>query len=434
VIGTLIVLVGMGLLVLGLFSSGGNLLAVGIGMGVVFLGVAILGPMLAGPISAGLGAPIRRVRGIPGALARENAMRNPKRTSATAAALMIGVGLVGLITIFGASARKSIDAALDRSMKADYVVRNTGGFGIGNIPVSAEQSLAAVPNVKSVMGVRVGQAEIKGSVRDLNAADPKLIQSTFDLQPIHGSFADLGPTGLAVLEHQANTNNLHIGSKVPVKFAETGTQIFTVQVIYKQAGFADWVTSLAAYENNFADQFDQQIYIKTTNGVTPENTAALKTVLARYPGPSLQTREQFKQSQASQINQFLNLVYVLLFFAIVIALFGIANTLGLSIIERTHELGLLRAVGMSRKQLRQTVRWESVIIALLGTLLGLVIGVAFAWAMVKALSDQGIDQFSLAPVQLVVIIVLAGIFGVVAAAFPARRAARLDILRSIHTE
>jgi putative ABC transport system permease protein len=221
---------------------------------------------------------------------------------------------------------------------------------------------------------------------------------------------------------------------VPVKFAATGTQLFTVQVIYKQAGFADWVTSLEAYENNFADQFDQQIYVKTTNGVTPENTAALKAVLQRYPGPDLQTREQFKASQAGQINQFLNLVYVLLFFAIVIALFGIANTLGLSIIERTHELGLLRAVGMSRKQLRQTVRWESVIIALLGTLLGLVIGVAFAWALVKALSDQGIDQFSLAPVQLVVIIVLAGFFGIVAAAWPARRAARLDILRSIHTE
>jgi putative ABC transport system permease protein len=157
-------------------------------------------------------------------------------------------------------------------------------------------------------------------------------------------------------------------------------------------------------------------------------------VLKQYPGPELQTRDQFKASQAGQINQLLNLIYALLFFAIVIALFGIANTLGLSIIERTHELGLLRAVGMSRKQLRQTVRWESVIIALLGTLLGLVIGVAFAWAMVRALSDQGIDKFSLAPVQLLVIVVLAGFFGVIAAAWPARRASRLDILRSIHTE
>jgi putative ABC transport system permease protein len=433
VIGTLITVIGFLLLVFGLFSSGGNLPAVGAGMAVVFLGVAILGPMLAGPISSVLGAPIRRIKGIPGALARENAMRNPKRTSATAAALMIGVGLVGLITIFGASARKSVNAALDRSMKADYVVTNTS-FGQSSIPVTAEAQLAQVPNVKSVMGVRQGQAKIKGDVRMVSAVDPKQVDSVFDLETTKGSLSDLSPTGLAIRDKVASDNGLHLGSRVPVEFASTGKQEFTVEAIFKETGFADWITSTQAYENNFADQFDSAIYIKTTNGVTAENTAALKAVLKQYPGPELQTQAQFKASQASQINQFLNLVYVLLFFAIVIALFGIANTLGLSIIERTHELGLLRAVGMSRKQLRQTVRWESVIIALLGTLLGLVISVAFAWALVKALADQGINEFSLAPVQLIVIIVLAGIFGVIAAAWPARRAARLDILRSIHTE
>ena len=148
----------------------------------------------------------------------------------------------------------------------------------------------------------------------------------------------------------------------------------------------------------------------------------------------MQTRDEYKASQAAQINQFLNLVYVLLFFAIVIALFGIANTLGLSIIERRHELGLLRAVGMTRRQLRSSVRWESVIIALLGTLLGLVIGVVFAWAMVRALHDEGIEQFSLAPAQLLLIVILAAVFGVIAAAWPARRAAKLDVLRSIEAD
>ena len=153
--------------------------------------------------------------------------------------------------------------------------------------------------------------------------------------------------------------------------------------------------------------------------------------MQQYPGPEVQTRDEYKASQAAQINQFLNLVYILLFFAIVIALFGIANTLGLSIIERRHELGLLRAVGMTRRQLRSSVRWESVIIALLGTFLGLIIGVVFVWAMVKALHDQGIEKFALAPAQLVLIVVLAAFFGVVAAAWPARRAARLDVLGSI---
>jgi putative ABC transport system permease protein len=398
----------------------------------VFLGVAILGPVIAAPISGVLGAPIRRFRGITGVIARNNAMRNPKRTSATAAALMIGVGLVGLITIFAASARTSVDAAIDRSMKADYVV-NSAGFGPGTIPITLEDDLRSVQNVEMVSGVRVGQARIKGDVDFLYAADPAKINSLFDLQPVQGKISDLGENGLAVLETTANDNNLHLGSKVIVEFPETGRQTFTVESIFAQTGFANWVTSLDTYEANVADQFDTQIYIKTTGGVTPENTAALKKVVKQYPGPKLETREQFKATQAGQINQILTLIYVLLFFAIVIALFGIANTLGLSIIERKRELGLLRAVGMTRKQLRASVRWEAVIIALLGTLLGLVIGVAFAWAMVRALSDQGIDKFSLAPARLLLIVVLAALFGILAAMWPARRAAKLDVLDSIQS-
>jgi putative ABC transport system permease protein len=429
--GLLVTALGALLLGLGLFGDSG-LAVVGLGMGVVFLGVAILGPVIAAPISGALGAPIRRAKGITGAIARQNAMRNPKRTSATAAALMIGVGLVGLITIFAASARTSVNAAIDRSMKADYVV-NSSGFGPGTIPIELEDQLRSVPNVESVSGVRVSQAKIKNDVDFLYAADPKKINSLFDLQATQGNLSDLGPNGIAVLQSTADDNGLQLGSKVRVQFPETGAQTFTVESIFKQTGFANWVVSLDAYEANVADQFDTQIYIKTTGGVTPENTAALKKVVSQYPGPKLEDREQFKATQAGQIDQILNLIYVLLFFAIIIALFGIANTLGLSIIERKRELGLLRAVGMTRRQLRSSVRWEAVIIALLGTLLGLVIGVAFAWAMVRALRDQGIDKFTLAPVQLIVIVVLAALFGILAAAWPARRAAKLDPLESIES-
>jgi putative ABC transport system permease protein len=179
--------------------------------------------------------------------------------------------------------------------------------------------------------------------------------------------------------------------------------------------------------------FDANVYVLTRGGPTAANRASIEKVMKRFPNGELQDRDEFKASQSAQINQFLNLVYALLLFAIFIALFGIANTLGLSIIERRHELGLLRAVGMTRRQLRSSVRWESVIIALLGTLLGLVIGVVFAWAMVKALADQGIDKFSVAPAQLLLIVILAALFGVLAAAFPARRAARLDVLASIRS-
>jgi putative ABC transport system permease protein len=434
IVGVLVTAVGALALASGLFGNGDNALPmVGLGAVVVFFGVAILGPSIAAPLSAVIGAPIRRFKGITGSLARENAMRNPKRTSATAAALMIGVALVGLITIFAASARTSVNAAIDRSMKADYVV-NSGGFGTGTIPIEAEGKLADVENVESVSGVRTTQAKIEGSVDFLYAADPARIDSLFDLQPTQGKISTLTPNGIAVLDTTASDNNLKLGDTVEVIFPATGAQKFTVESIYEQAGFANWVVSLDAYDKNVPDQFDNQIYVKTTGGVTPENTAALKQVVKEFPGPKLQTRDEFKAAQVGQVNQLLNLIYALLFFAIIIALFGIANTLGLSIIERTHELGLLRAVGMTRRQLRSSVRWESVIISLLGTFLGLVIGVVFAWAMVHALADQGIDKFSLAPVQLIVIVVLAAVFGVVAAIWPARRAARLDILESIRTE
>jgi len=429
VFGILITLVGVAFLLLGLFGDSG-LLYVGIGMGVVFLGVAVLGPMISAPISGALGIPIQKLKGVTGVIARENAMRNPKRTSATAAALMIGVALVGLITVFAASARTSVNAAIDRSMKADYVITSPG-FGQGTIPLEAQRALAKIPQVTSASGIRSGQAEIDGSVTQIIAADPTQIDSLFDLQPKQGRISELTPDGIAVLDSTASDNGWKLGQTVPIKFAQTGTQQFKVESIYQQSGFTNYVITNDAYEKNFTDQFDYQVYVSAKGGVTPENTAAIKQVMKQYPGPKVETRDEYKATQAAQINQFLNLVYVLLFFAIVIALFGIANTLGLSIIERRHELGLLRAVGMTRRQLRSSVRWESVIIALLGTLLGLVIGVVFAWAMVKALADQGIDKFSVAPAQLLLIVVLAGLFGVLAAAWPARRAAKLDVLASI---
>jgi putative ABC transport system permease protein len=431
VFGGVITLAGIGLLLLGLFADAG-LLAVGVGMGVVFVGVAVLGPIISTPISGALGIPIQKLKGVTGVIARENAMRNPKRTSATAAALMIGVALVGLITVFAASARTSVNAAIDRSMKADYVV-SSPGFGQGSIPIEAQRALADLPEVTSASGIRAGQAQIAGSVTQIIAADPAEIDSLFDLQPKQGTLRELSPNGIAVLDSTASDNGWKLGQTVPITFAQTGTQQFQVESIYTQSGFTNYVITLDAYEQNFTDQFDFQVYVSTEGGVTPENTAAIKGVMKQYPGPKVETREEYKATQAAQINQFLNLVYVLLFFAIVIALFGIANTLGLSIIERRHELGLLRAVGMTRRQLRSSVRWESVIIALLGTLLGLVIGVVFAWAMVKALADEGIDKFSVAPVQLLVIVILAGLFGVLAAAWPARRAAKLDVLDAIST-
>jgi putative ABC transport system permease protein len=373
------------------------------------------------------------MKGITGLLAEENAKRNPKRTSATAAALMIGVALVALITVFGASASASVGSAIDKSMKADYIV-TTEGFGNGTLPTTLAPQLAKTPGVTQVSGVQSGFAKIKGDVQNLLGVDPKVVDSLFDLEVSQGSLQALQLDGLAVSKTVADDDGFKVGQRVPVVFAQTGRKLFTVQAIFDQTAVPGYVISTAAYKQNFPDVFDAQIYLKTQGGPNPQNRAAIKQTLKVYPSAKVQDRAQFKAAQSKQIDQLLNLVKALLLFAIFIALFGIANTLGLSIIERTRELGLMRAVGMTRRQVRSLVRWEAVIIALLGAFLGIVIGVVFAWALVKALSDQGIKVFNAAPGQLLVIFVLAAIFGVFAAIWPARRASKLDVLQAISTE
>ncbi len=260
------------------------------------------------------------------------------------------------------------------------------------------------------------------------------MDSLFDLEVSQGSLQALQLDGLAVSKTTADDNNWKIGQKIPVTFAQTGRQLFTLQAIYDQNAVPSYTISTAAYAKNFPDVFDAQIYLKTEGGPSPQNRAAIKQTMKAYPSGKVQDRAQFKAAQSKQIDQLLNLVKALLLFAIFIALFGIANTLGLSIIERTRELGLMRAVGMTRRQVRSLVRWEAVIIALLGAFLGIVIGILFAWALVTALKDQGINVFSAAPGQLLVIFVLAAIFGVLAAIWPARRASKLDVLQAISTE
>ncbi len=208
-----------------------------------------------------------------------------------------------------------------------------------------------------------------------------------------------------------------------------------MRAIYNEQALAGpYVISLANYERNFADQSDAIVMVTTEPGRAVAARPGIERVLARYPNGKLQNRSEFKAAQAKQINQLLNLIYALLMMAIIIAVVGIANTLALSIFERTREIGLLRAVGLSRAQVRSVVRWEAVIIALFGTLLGLAIGVFFGWVLVRALADQGIDRLSLPPGQLLVLVVLGAGVGTLAAIWPARRAARLDMLRAIASE
>jgi putative ABC transport system permease protein len=439
IIGGGITVVGMAILLYGLFGADRNEITfVGFGALLVFIGVFVLAPLIAKPVARVLGLPLPRIKGMTGTLARENAVRSPKRTARTAAALMIGVALVGFITIFASSAKESIAAAITDQVKVDYIVTTGSNFGGGGLSPSLAQSLAKSPVIDAVTPIRFGPVRVKGSDSSVVAADPVAASKMFDFQFTHGSFADLTDNGVAIWKKYADDHNLKLGDTLPMKFSKGQTRRLKVEGIYKRNELAGtYLISLRNFERNQSQMFqlDFQLFAKLKPGVSAsEGRHAIEQLLKPYPTAKLKDQAQYKDDQVSTINSLLNLVYALLLLAIIIALIGIANTLALSIYERTHELGLLRAVGMTRKQVRSSIRWESVIIAVFGTLLGLVIAVFFSWSVFLALKDQGFSHFSVAPAQLTVIVVLAALAGVIAAIWPARRAAKLDVLRAIQTE
>lgn len=432
VAGTAVLAAGVGALVAGL--SGGTIALVGIGAAVMFIAVAILAPVLARPVARIIGAPMARFGGVSGTLGRENAMRTPKRTASTAAALMIGVALVGFIMTFAASAKASINGSIDRDFHGDFVL-DTGTYGIGGVSHTLATDLAARPEFTAVTASRVAAASIDGSVTELNSWDAATLTSIFDIEPQQGDIASLGSTGIAVEDGYATEHGWTLGSKVPVTFAQ-GTTTLTVAAIF---GDSTWTGSVfvdhAVFDSFGIDPLDARVYVRTAPSVDAATArGVLDQAASTYPSVQVMDHAGFKAAKAGDINTLLNLIYALLALAIVIALIGITNTLALSIFERTRELGLLRAIGMTRSQLRATVRWESMIIALFGTAMGLVLGLFFGWSLVHALADKGFDAFVVPTGSLLVVAVIAAVAGVAAAVLPARRAARLDVMGAIATQ
>ena len=439
------ILVGIALLVLGvaaLFTGlfahvGSQVLVVGAGALLVFFAVSVLGRTVSLPLSRVVGAPLPRLRGIPGKLARANAMRNPKRTAASASALMIGVGLVGFITILASSTTASINSTIDHSFAGDIVIDSGAGL-TGGIDPALAQRLTALPQVSTVAGVRGGLAEIFGKPEQIAAVDPGTIGKIFHVGSAQGSTGGLGRTGIAVYKDVATAHRLKVGSAVPVVFRDTGPQTLRVALIYGDSMAAPaprYFLGTSAFDANFTFHYDSAVVIQKAPGTsTAAALTAVRAIATKYSGTTVMDQTAFKAQRAQPYQALLRLVYVLLALAIFIALLGIGNTLALSIFERTRELGLMRAVGMTRRQLRATIRWESVIIALQGTLLGLLVGVFFGWALVLAMKSQGITEFSLPVLSLVTVVVLAAVAGVVAAILPSRRAAKLNILRAIVSE
>ncbi|MGD1221766.1 ABC transporter permease [Streptomyces krungchingensis] len=411
----------------------------GLGAVLALAAFVVLGPVASTTAVRILGSPLDTLRGVTGGLARRNALRSPGRTAATASALMIGVAVVSLFTVFGASLKATMDQTVARSFAGDVAV-STPSFGAGGSGLSPKLApeIARQPTVETAVGLGRGVAEVNGSGRALTVTDPVALGKVFDLGEVRGSLAGLGTDGIAVTEQEADRQHLRTGGTARLTFTDGEQRDFTVRAVYGRSELAgDYVITRAAWAPHRIQDSDTLVAVSFKDGVsTADGRAAVEKVAQRFGNPEVQTRDEYAQSSAGGIDMMLTLVYALLALAVLIALLGIANTLTLAVHERTRELGLLRAVGQTRAQLRAMVRWESVLVAAFGTAGGLALGAFLGWVLVKA-SDGASDSsfaFAMPPVQLVVVALVGLAAGALAGLRPARRAARLDVLRAIATE
>jgi putative ABC transport system permease protein len=430
---------GFASLVYGLFGPGlgtsAILLFMGVGALLVFCGVALFAFKLVPAMATALGWPTAQVGGAPGVLARGNAKRNPQRTATTAAALMIGLALVTLVALLGAGIRSSFTGAVDRIFVADYAITAQNNFS--PIPIDAAQAADRTRGVESVASVRTGEALVYGKREFVTAVTPNAGEA-LELDWKAGSqavFANLGTDGAIVDDGFASDHDLTVGSPIRITVPSGKVLILRVAGIFDPpAGgspFGVVTFSSTTFDANYDQPQNLFSFVRMQGGVTPANTQALDHALADFPNAKPQTRDQFKDNQVGFLNNILNILYVLLALSIIVSLFGIVNTLVLTVFERTREIGTLRAVGMTRRQARRMIRYESVITALIGAALGIVLGVALAGLLVARID---FITFSFPTTQVVVFAIAAVIVGILAAIFPARRAARLNVLRALQYE
>jgi putative ABC transport system permease protein len=431
--GALLTAAGAGLLAVGLFAEISQAAwLVGAGVMAVFVGVALLAPVIGPPVVRVIAGSFPRLFGTVGRLARENAQRNPRRTAATASALMIGLALVAAMAVIGQSTNKSIDKALDDGLDANLVISNAVGQPFS--PAVADE-VAQLDGVAEVAQVRYNAAQVDGQGDFLAALDPATFSQAVDFEIVDGS-GELGSDGVLVSEDYAEEHSVKVGDSLSVGLP-AGDQDLRVTGIYGQTQLlmSQLVVGLDTLADGGIIPADSTVYIVAEPGADlTQLEREMEELTADLPTVAVKDQDAFKEEQRSQVNQLLYLVYALLGLAIIIAVLGIVNTLALSVLERTREIGLLRAVGMSRKQLRRMVRLESIVIAVLGAVLGVGLGLLFGVALQQAVSSEGLDVLSVPWAQLAIFVVLAGLVGVLAALWPARRAARLDVLRAITTE
>jgi len=435
----LLTAIGFAAVIYGLFGSGlgtgAVLLFMGVGALLVFSGVALFASKLVPGLATLLGWPTARLGGAAGKLAQGNAKRNPQRTASTAAALMIGLALVTLVAVLGQGIRSSFTGAVDKIFVSDYAITAQNNFS--PIPTDAAKAAESAPGVEAVASVRAGEALVFGSASSVTAVTPNAGEA-IALDWMDGSqavYGQLGANGAFVDNDFAKKHNLTIGSPIKITVPNGTVVPLVVKGIFNPppggSPFGQVTFSSATFDQNFDQPENLFSFVKMKGGVTDANTQALEKSLVDFPNAKAQTRNEFKDNQVSFLNKILNVLYVLLALSVIVSLFGIINTLVLTVFERTREIGTLRAVGMTRSQVRRMIRYESIITALIGAALGIVLGVVLA-----GLLTARVDFINFAvPVSQIVVFAIAAVFvGILAAIIPARRAAKLNVLQALQYE
>ncbi|HMC50790.1 MAG TPA: FtsX-like permease family protein, partial [Solirubrobacterales bacterium] len=436
---------GIAAVLIGLLGSGSAGTRAGLmggGAVAVVLAVSIFSPRLVPPLAAVAGWPLERLRRLTGRLARENAQRNPSRTAITAAALMIGLALVAFVTVFAAGLKSTVARVVDENFAGGLVIQNTDGFS--PIPNGAAKAARKVPGVKLVSTIRGAQAKVveggaRGGTVQVNAPT-RDIGEAISIEWKQGgpkTLRDLGDGEAIVSDDFASSHNLDLGDSFRLLTQARARPRFRVvgEFNSKLGVLGSVLVTQGVMARDFAQTQDLFDFVKVDSGADEARVQALLTAgsEALFPVTEVLNQGELKESREAQIDELVTLVIALLAFAILISVFGIANTLALSIHERTRELGMLRAIGMSRRQVRTMIRYESVITALIGAILGMVLGIVFATLIAQPLKAEG---FTLSyPVgTLILLLAVAAIIGVAAAILPARRASRLNVLLSLQYE
>jgi putative ABC transport system permease protein len=439
-----ILLIAMALLLLGraMFAddlgTADRLLSIAGGVLLLFVGVAMISSKLVRPLAAVVGLPARWLGGAAGGLARRNSIRNPGRTAATAAALMIGVALVAFVATLANGMKASNRKAIEDQITANFIITSQDGYT--PFVAAAGDAATEAPSAEAVTHVRSEVAEIAGHGGYLTGIDPAQITEGYAFDWTEGSddtLAQLGKNGMIVDENFAEDHDLAVGQQVIVRTGESTSMQSEIKGIYKPPPFYPLLGSASitidAFDELIERPRNQYTFVNVAGGPNEASRTELEEATAGFPDAKVQTRAEWVEKEDREFDQFLTMLYVLLALSVIISLFGMVNTLVLSVFERTRELGMLRAVGMTRRQTRRMIRHESVITALIGAALGLPLGIFLAVLVTRALSEFDV-RFEVPTGQLVFLVVLAVIVGLLAAITPARRAARLNPLEALHYE